>query len=266
MRALRRYAVLASWQGTQGAGERLPEPPHRQGPDKPSSEREYGPVDTIVIHATAGSSSVGALSVMSEGRASWHVLVPDEDEEDHGRRVLRCVGDGRKAWHVLRKCTHPADGRNDINSRSFGVEIVNRQDGRDPFSDWQLQITAEYVDYWRSRYPIRYLATHAYLDPARKLDPGEGFDWERFLGYVEAGERKKKEAGEAERGGYPPAGTRVKVVLLPGSRVIDCRAEFDGERVRADLRALAEALGAEVYDRLEEQGKVYVRPGGEKGR
>lgn len=57
--------------------------------------------------------------------------------------------------------------------------------------------------------------------------------------------------------GYSPG--PVKVVLLPGSTLIDCDGCLEGDRVRCDLRPLAEALGAEVHDHIPDQRKVYVR-------
>jgi len=57
-----------------------------------TTERSVNPimgVVAVVIHATAGSSSAGAISVMKRAkkRASFHWLVPDEDEPQHGELV-----------------------------------------------------------------------------------------------------------------------------------------------------------------------------------
>jgi len=204
MKALPKFVVLPKW----GGGRNEP-PPHQwwHAPSKSYNRREYGPTDTIVIHATAGSSSSGAMSVTNAGTASWHWLIPDENEEGHGQYAHRCVADDKKAWHVLRKVYFPRiyqgialrnPGHTDINSRAYGIEIVNAQTGRDPFSDWQLRITAQIVNYHRSLHPDigMYLVTHAYLDPGRKLDPGEQFAWERFLQYIREGEAPMPDVDE----------------------------------------------------------------------
>src|SRR5574341_2623697 len=47
-------------------------------------------IKAVVIHATAGSSSAGAVSVMRDGKASFHWLVPDENEAQHGVLVWAC--------------------------------------------------------------------------------------------------------------------------------------------------------------------------------
>ncbi|MCD6350985.1 MAG: CHAP domain-containing protein [Armatimonadetes bacterium] len=61
----------------------------------------------------------------------------------------------------------------------------------------------------------------------------------------------------AEGAGYSPG--PVRVVLLPGSEIVECDAVLEGDAVRCDLRPLAEALGAEVYDHIPDQRKVYLR-------
>lgn len=58
----------------------------------------YG-IKAIVIHATAGWSSKDAVSVMKDGHASFHWLVPDEDEPQHGELVWACVPEARAARH-----------------------------------------------------------------------------------------------------------------------------------------------------------------------
>jgi hypothetical protein len=57
--------------------------------------------------------------------------------------------------------------------------------------------------------------------------------------------------------GYEPG--PIKIVLLPGSTVVDCDAALEGGTVRCDLRPLAEAVGAEVHDHIADERKVYVR-------
>jgi len=41
--------------------------------------------------------------------------------------------------------------------------------------------------------------------------------------------------------------------------VIECAARLEGGVLRANVRALLEALGYQVYDHVRDQGKVYVR-------
>lgn len=138
----------------------------------------------VIIHATAGTSSAGAVSVMkkTESPASFHWLVPDEDEAQHGSLVWACAPEARAAWHVRNSCLHPDvnGGAKRVNHWSLGIEVVNTQVG-DPFSDWQVAVTAQVVRYCWAKYPnLAHVVSHAKLDPTRRSDPGSGFPWKRF--------------------------------------------------------------------------------------
>lgn len=224
----------------------------RQHPvEEPYSSREYGPVDTIVIHATAGSSSAGAVSVMEQGTASWHYLVPDENETAHGEYVWAHTPLDKKAWHVLRRIEFPkkvggllvkrSPGHNDINSRAYGIEVVNQQKGSvDPFSSWQVEAVAGLVHRLRLRQNNgMYLVTHSYLDPDRKSDPGAHFPWEKLVARVHE------------------LAAKLKVVLLPENTVIPCHPRIEDGKTRCDLRQVVEALGKKATPHLG-RNRIYV--------
>lgn len=153
--------------------------------ERSTTKRIYNPIfgiEAIVIHATAGYSSEGAMSVMKAGRGSWHWLVPDENEPEHEEIIWACAPETLAAWHVRNSVSHPDvnQGKNKTNHWSLGVEIVNRQ-VNDPFSDWQVQITADIVKYCWAKYPnLKYIVSHAKLDPTRRTDPGADFPWNTF--------------------------------------------------------------------------------------
>ena len=151
-------------------------------------------VRTVVIHATAGSSSAGAASVIVDGRASFHWLVPDEDEPQHGRFVWATCHEARAAWHVRNSVSHPDvwGGKNRVNHHSLGIELVNRQISSDEFSDWQIQATANIVRYCWAKYPnLKHVVSHAKLDPTRRRDPGSQFPWDRFKALVLVGDESE---------------------------------------------------------------------------
>lgn len=141
-------------------------------------------IRAVVIHATAGSSSSGAVSVMKKSTdpASFHWLVPDEDEAQHGKLVWACVPEALAAWHVRNEASNKdvAGGAKRVNHWSLGIEVVNAQKN-DPFSPWQLQATARIVRHCWSKYPnLVHVVSHAKLDPLRRSDPGTQFDWAQF--------------------------------------------------------------------------------------
>lgn len=173
---------------------RLPEvwyPGIQQHWKSKTTKRIYNPIfgiKGIVIHATAGSSSDGAVSVMRDprGQGSWHWLVPDENEAEHGKVIWACAPETLAAWHVRNDKFHPDvnGGKNKVNHWSLGVEIVNSQ-VNDPFSDWQVKITADIVKYCWAKYPnLEDVVSHAKLDPHRRTDPGVDFPWEKFKALV----------------------------------------------------------------------------------
>ena len=144
-------------------------------------------IESVVIHATAGGSTAGALSwwkgTPPDGaRASAHWVVPDEDEAAHGDHVWAVVYETLAAWHVRNSATSPVIGnKSKINHWSLGIEIVNRQNDSDTFSDWQYEVSALLVRYCWAKYPnMKFVFSHAMVDPTRRSDPGDEFDWARF--------------------------------------------------------------------------------------
>jgi len=153
---------------------------------KCTAKRIFHPIDgirAIVIHATAGSSSAGAVSVMHAGKASFHWLVPDEDEKEHGKLIWACAPETLAAFHVRNDKSHPRinGGAKRVNHWSLGIEVVNSQKSSDKFSDWQVAATARIVRYCWAKYPnLAHVVSHARLDPTRRTDPGNNFQWESF--------------------------------------------------------------------------------------
>ena len=158
--------------------------------DRSTSSRIFDPifgVKAVVIHATAGGSSAGAVSVMRDGKASFHWLVPDEDEPQHGQLVWACAPEARAAWHVRNAAHHPDinSGATKVNHWSLGIEVVNNQSTGDTFSDWQVEATARIVRYCWAKYPnLVHVVSHAKLDPERRTDPGVNFPWSRLKAMV----------------------------------------------------------------------------------
>jgi N-acetyl-anhydromuramyl-L-alanine amidase AmpD len=137
----------------------------------------------VVIHATAGSDSAGAVSVMVDRKASFHWLVPDENEPEHGKLVWACSPETRLAFHVRDQASNPDvnGGANKVNRWSLGIEIVNAQTPTDAFSDWQVEVTAQIVRYCWAKYPnLKHVVSHAKLDHPHRSDPGKQFPWEHF--------------------------------------------------------------------------------------
>ena len=126
-------------------------------------------VDTIILHATASSSAKGALSYFRNpfSKVSAHYII------DKDGTIYACVNEARAAWHAG-KCFLPY-----ANQRSIGIELVNKNDGVDPYPDPQILALRQLIIEIKRRHPIRYLVSHAEIamPKGRKSDP-KGFDME----------------------------------------------------------------------------------------
>lgn len=144
-------------------------------------------IDTVVVHATAGFATEHAVSNWHARQASAHWIIPDENEPQHNNFVWATVAEAKAAFHVRDTITVSSTvlGRGpNVNNRSLGIEVVNTQDVedyRDPFSSWQVTMTARIVLYAWAKYPnLKHVISHAKLDPSRRGDPGRQFPWEDF--------------------------------------------------------------------------------------
>ncbi len=240
-------------------GPLLPEPANAWYPGIQASwprctsdrlQRSDGRVRAFVIHATDGFRSVDAVTNMHSGISSFHWLIPDEDEPQHGSAIWACVQERRAAWHVRNSRSHPDvnGGSRNINYWSLGVELVNRvTGGSDPYSDWQIEQAAALVRYAWSKYPdLRHVVSHAKLDPARRSDPGRGFPWERFRQMVLDVDHTPTPLLHSVSADAVDAPVRI---ISPQGERIECDARLlDGVTV-VEARPLIEALGFSVeYD------------------
>ena len=142
-------------------------------------ERPAGTVvDTVVIHATVLNTIREVIEHFSspQTRVSSHYTI------DRDGRVISHVSESKRAWHA--GVSKMEDGRTNVNDFSIGVELVNRNDGSDPYPEHQIQAMRHLVKAIIVRHPIRYIVPHYACaePPGRKSDP-IGFDesWVRDL-------------------------------------------------------------------------------------
>ncbi len=128
----------------------------------------------LILHYTGMRTGQAALARLRDGASgvSAHYLVAEDGA------IARLVPEGRRAWHAGRASWR---GREDINSASIGIEIVNpgHDLGYRPFPPRQMAEVAALCHAILARHPIppRHVLAHADVAPARKRDPGELFDW-----------------------------------------------------------------------------------------
>lgn len=133
--------------------------------------------DILVLHYTGMKSADEALERLcgQEGQVSCHYLVHEDG------RIVQMVSEDKRAWHAGKSYWR---GRHDINSRSFGVEIVNpgHEWGYRAFPEQQVEAVIELCRdiLARNAIPSRNVVAHSDIAPGRKEDPGELFPWDRL--------------------------------------------------------------------------------------
>src|SRR5690606_7384698 len=87
------------------------------------------------------------------------------------------VPEDRRAWHAG---AGSSPGREDVNSRSIGIELANPGDR--PFPEPPMAALETLLAEIMARWSIspRDVIAHSDLAPGRKIDPGPRFDWRRL--------------------------------------------------------------------------------------
>ncbi|PTQ07370.1 N-acetylmuramoyl-L-alanine amidase [Sphingomonas oleivorans] len=134
-------------------------------------------VSMLVLHYTGMEDAPSAITRLcdAEAKVSCHYLVAEDGQ------VLRMVGEEKRAWHAGRSHWR---GISDVNSASIGIEIVNpgHDHGYRPFPEAQMSSVIPLVADIVRRHGIApdNVVGHSDVAPARKVDPGELFEWERL--------------------------------------------------------------------------------------
>lgn len=137
------------------------------------------PIDILLLHYTGMPSREHALARLRDpaAKVSAHYLI------DETGCVYRLVPEERRAWHAGVAFWA---GERDINSRSIGIELVNpgHAFGYRPFPPLQMNALAELAQDILQRHaiPQARVLGHSDVAPARKVDPGERFDWAWLAG------------------------------------------------------------------------------------
>ncbi len=152
---------------------------HRDLPSPNWNERKAA-IDMVVIHYTEMKPVEAALERMCDPAAevSAHYCITEEGE------VIRLVPEDKRAWHAGKSCWR---GQRDVNSASVGIELDHPGHalGYRPFADAQVEALIPLLDSIVRRHKIPYanVVAHSDIAPARKVDPGELFPWDRLARY-----------------------------------------------------------------------------------
>ncbi|MEM6584160.1 MAG: N-acetylmuramoyl-L-alanine amidase [Pseudomonadota bacterium] len=152
---------------------------HAIAPSPNFNERQR-PITMAVIHYTEMKPIESALERLTtqEGGVSAHYLISEEGV------VTQLVPEDKRAWHAGKSFWR---GEKDVNSASVGIELDHP--GHDPvnggyraFADAQIDalipLLARIVK--EHDIPRANVVGHSDVAPARKIDPGEYFPWDRL--------------------------------------------------------------------------------------
>lgn len=135
---------------------------HASGGWLPSRARRL-PATGVILHATGGETSGGAIGWLRRIGLSYHYVIAKDGT------VTKAVPLSRVAYHAGRSVGWAGP---DCNEYTIGVSLVNRNDGKDPYTQEQLQSLTALLQRLRDVDPrIRHLSAHRIVSPGRKTDP-----------------------------------------------------------------------------------------------
>jgi len=219
-----------------------PELVHRELPSPNWDERAL-PVTMVVLHYTEMARDEALQRLTDpEAKVSAHYFIAEDGE------VVRLVEEGKRAWHAGASYWR---GHKDVNSASIGIELDHpgHANGYRGFAEAQIEALVPLLNDIVRRHdiPRANVVGHSDVAPARKVDPGELFPWDRLAEYRLCLPRPEKlELGDPfpndgsfylalERFGYDvSAGKRAVEAFQRRWRPERIDGEIDGE-VRAIL-------------------------------
>ncbi|MGE5707005.1 MAG: N-acetylmuramoyl-L-alanine amidase [Bacteroidota bacterium] len=134
-------------------------------------------IQAIVIHDTNHPGIRKARTIANHflnprSKVSAHYIIGKAGE------IIQCVPDEKRAWHA--GISRFLD-REHVNDFSLGIELVNDETGKDPFTEAQYAALSRLLSYLIQRYQIPDANVIGHRDVALPLgikqDPADNFDW-----------------------------------------------------------------------------------------
>jgi hypothetical protein len=209
-------------------------------------------IQEVVLHHTWSPDTT-----QYRGKATWEAIrnyhVRERGWSDIGYHYG--VGPEGSVWR-LRPLTRAGAHVLNRNQHTVGVVLLGNFDVEDPLIKGlptAAQVTRALVE--RFKLTAGQIRFHREFQP--KTCPGTRINLAEFRTMVMSNQGQlpgKQAVSEGTKNNK-----LLKVVMLPENNIILCRPELKEGKVRCDLRALAEELGAEVTDHIADQGKVYLK-------
>ena|SRR5947209_4570486 len=131
-------------------------------------------IDTIVLHSTV----IPTLQTTTEAFYNTKSQVSSHFTIGKDGSIVQNVSTFQRAWHA--GVSKDSLGRENLNNFSIGIELVNLNDGKDPYTPQQIQVLRFLILTLKRRFPtLHYIVSHEYIavPHGRKSDP-KGFPWQ----------------------------------------------------------------------------------------
>lgn len=138
----------------------------------PFYDERKSEIDMIVVHSVAFAPEA-AIQSFKDYKVSSHYLIGEDGE------IWQLAGEKHRAWHAGRSSWR---GKEDINSRSVGIELCSPSLGQKPFTKAQFESLKGLLKRLVCKYKIVQgnLVGHSDIAPTRKADPGKAFFWQEL--------------------------------------------------------------------------------------
>lgn len=153
----------------------------RASPNWSARPANVDAIEMLLVHGTEdGGNEAACLDWLCDpaSKVSAHLLLHRDGS------LTRLVADRRKAWHagVSDWRLYPSERWvSDLNRLALGIEVCNRCDGREPYTEAQYVTLSQVVaHYCRQGLAMQNVTGHEDVAPHRKRDPGPLFEWPRL--------------------------------------------------------------------------------------
>ncbi len=132
-------------------------------------------IDTVVIHSTV----IPTLEKTTEAFQRESSQVSSHFTIGKDGSIVQNVSTYDRAWHA--GVSKDFFGRDNVNHFSVGIELVNLNDGKDPYPQAQIDALHAILVVLKRRFPIKQLTSHEFIAKpyGRKNDPTI-FPWEKL--------------------------------------------------------------------------------------
>lgn len=137
--------------------------------------------DTIIVHAMGEFILTDpprhAVKFLDYAELSAHSLISPDGTN------FRCREDNEVAWHALKHNTNTLGIEFLVAGEHNMASLIKAMD-KEYVAEIQYQAGLAQIKEWLSEWPIKKITRHSDIDPERKVDPGDGFPWQRLMNDV----------------------------------------------------------------------------------